>query len=319
MAVQPRQNRPPGLASEEASRKGLSEAWQVGIFGAVAAVAGGFVTASWFQSPPSTPVSLPVLSCDQIPDARQALACRSISWQRETLINALTQGDAKTVAQFVKGGWKLGSDEFFHLVRNDSVQPAVMQPIVDVKAVTGFEFCKGYKELAQIVGLPAPMPMPDGSVRFKTLDDAYLQDVEALSRNKARWSQFVAMCGRSELRRHYDGLIEATTSSVSEQKLNQNSPPSATECRTSLRKKFPLLELVNNPRLPDADKIAHSLDDRFLMQFYTGYDPRRGDWKRWEQVYASAVETACSNPPRPQTTAGTQRMERLQAIRAAIP
>jgi hypothetical protein len=246
----------------------------------------------------------------------------TVPWQRETLINVLTHGDTRTVTKFVRGGWKLGSDEFFHLLRNESVQSAAMQPIVDGKAVTGFEFCKGYKELAQIVGLPAPMPMPDGSVHFKTLDDAYVQNVEELSRDRVRWTQFVSVYGRRDLRRHYDGLIETERGRVGEQQRTDQlaaPAPSIGECRSALKRKFPLLDLVNNPRLPDERKLARSVDDRFLLQFYTGYDPSRGDWKRWEQVYASAVEWACANQPRPRRATTTQRLERLEAIRAAIP
>jgi len=252
------------------------------------------------------------------------LACRGIQWQREALINALMQGDLKTVAQFVKGGWKLGSDEFFHLLRNDSVRPEAMQPIVDCKAVTGFEFCQGYKELAQIVGLPAPISMPDGSVHFKTLDDAYLQNIEELSRDPARWALFTTICDASALRQHYDDLIAAEERQIAasqEHEKHEASPATAEACKGSLRKKFPLLDLVNNPRAPDPTQLTYTKEDEFLANFQMLVMFGSGSSRSVQAVYDEALSKTCrpSSPPGPRAIVRGVRLERLQAIRRVVP
>jgi hypothetical protein len=246
-----------------------------------------------------------------------------VPWQRETLINAMTQGDVKTVALFVKSGWKLGSDEFFHLLRQPQVQPSAMKPVVDGKAVTGFEFCKGYKELAQIVGLPAPMPMPDGSVRFKTLDDAYLQDVEELSRDRGRWGLFVSMCGASALRQHYDELIAGEQSKVNAAQAKEeqaSSPAAIAACKDALRKKFPLLDLINNPRGPNPNSLTYSKEDEFLANFQTVVMFSSGKSTTVQAVYEEALNRTCrpaaSRTPR---EAKSLRLQRLQVIRSTIP
>lgn len=96
---------PPDPRSNSAGR--LSDGWKQTITqivgGLIAALVVMFLTL-WLQKDPVV-VSGPVgpQSCDELTDARQALKCGGIQWQREALINALTQGDVRTVALFVKG------------------------------------------------------------------------------------------------------------------------------------------------------------------------------------------------------------------------
>lgn len=242
-------------------------------------------------------------------DPREYLNCKGIAWTAESFGNAIGNRDTEVVSLFVRGGWKLDSDQFLGLITGDHYDLQTLKPVVDGKAVRSVAFCTGYENQAiALMGI---------SNALSTGSDPYTRAIARLTEKPEVFGEFVRICGAQKLRDHYAGLIRQEREAA-QKNAAAATPQAIDRCVSELRSKLPFEQaILKASTFNILDHLVLSGETMVLAELNQAliFGRRADDLRR---VYQNASDKACRQSAPKQPAEASVNLRNYEKIMQAI-